>query len=360
MVRISKFQMIAPAIYAILFTALFFVLRELFAGRWLIDPIAFSLGPIDVRWYGIIIAIGILIALEWTSRRAERRGLDRRLVERVSWWAVLGGIVGARLIYVAQNLDYFSAHLDRVGALTDGGLSIHGALIGGALAVWLTIKRSGHSEHPSRRSGLGVEESGLVAHVDPSTLLGMTPKERFFAFTDAAVPGLLLAMILGRFGNLANAELFGPPTGVPWKLFIPVDARPIGLEHVAFYHPTFLYDALLNTLVLIGLLWLERRWLRAPGYPRQGGVEGNAPGRLTLWFFLGIAMTRFTVEFWRLGDTVALGLSLAQWVSLLIAGSCVVLLMFGRYSMDGRTFSSTPPGRVDPCLPAGRPKMRRS
>ncbi|MBI4185702.1 prolipoprotein diacylglyceryl transferase [Candidatus Berkelbacteria bacterium] len=249
------------------------LLMGVFSGRWTIDPVAVSLGPVSIHWYGLIIASAILMALPWVVQRAERRGLDRSTVERVLWWAVIGGVLGARLVFVVQNLDYFGAHLGRILALVDGGLSIHGAILGGAVALRVT---------------LGFD------------------RQNFWRVMDAAVPGLLLGMILGRFGNLANAELFGPPTNQPWKLFIPEVARPPGLEAVAFYHPTFLYDALLNAALLAGLLWIERRW-------------SLAPGRLTLFFLIGIAATRFTVEFWRLGSSVLVGLSLAQLVSVVIA-----------------------------------------
>lgn len=252
----------------------------------MINPIAITFGPLEIRWYGIIIAIGILIALEWTMRRSKARGLELALVERATFAAILGGIVGARLIYVAQNISYFTAHADRILAFTDGGLSIHGALLGGALALFIAI---------------GFD------------------RKQFARIADATMPGLSLAMILGRLGNFANAELFGPPTNLPWKLFIPVASRPTGLADVAFYHPTFLYDIILNSIVLFLLLKFEHKM--------------NKPGQLTLWFFLGIAITRFIVEFWRIGDSTLLGLSLAQIVSVLIASFSASVLMRRRLTL---------------------------
>lgn len=276
--RTSRLQW-GIALSVIASITLFLLLREIFAGRLLLDPIAFAIGPLEVRWYGLIIALAILIALPWTLQRVETRDLDRAAAEGAYWWAVLGGIVGARLIYVLQNLEYFTAHLDRVVALTDGGLSIHGALLGGALALWTAVRFDG---------------------------------KRFLQLADAAVPAVLLGMILGRLGNFANAELFGPPTDLPWQIFIPETARPEGFADIVFYHPTFLYDLILNTVVLMLLLRFERTIKR--------------PGQLTLWFFLGIAITRFIVEFWRLGDSLVGGFSLAQLVSIcIILGSFTLL-----------------------------------
>ncbi|MBI4032638.1 prolipoprotein diacylglyceryl transferase [Candidatus Berkelbacteria bacterium] len=246
----------------------------------MIDPVAFTVGSIDVRWYGIVIAGAVAIALPWAIERARRRGLNPAHTETVLWLAILGGLIGARAGYVIQNLGYFGTHPLDVVQLTTGGLSIHGMLVGGFIAAWIAARRYG------------------VA---------------FVPLADAAVPPMLLGMILGRLGNFANSELFGPPTNVSWKLFIPVNSRPEGMSEIAYYHPTFLYDSLLNTLVLVALLIYERRM--------------HTPGRLTLWFLAGIALTRFIVEFWRLGDVLPIGLTLAQLVSLLLlAGAGLALL----------------------------------
>lgn len=328
MIRISNFVVAAAG--AILLIALFLSLGEVFAGRWIINPVAFTVGLVDVRWYGIFIAAGILIALEWTMRRAKVRGLDLTVVERATFAAILGGIAGARLIYVAQNLGYFTEHTNRIVALTDGGLSIHGALLGGAFGLWLAVKASHakstsqppHSTGSGQAFAKGEVRIPIFRSEGRGEIVGVG--QTFLRIADAAIPGLLLAMILGRLGNFANAELYGPPTDLPWKLFVPVSSRPDGLVDVAFYHPTFLYDMILNGLLLVGLLWAERRWRGAPPPPRH---RRGDPGALTLWFFLGIAITRLVVEFWRLGDSVAFGLSLAQLVSLVIAGAASVTLI---------------------------------
>lgn len=267
----------------------------------MVDPVAFSLGSVDIYWYGFFVALAVALGLPWTLARAARVGLNARQAERVLWVAIAGGVVGARIGYVVQNLAYFGAHPAEIGALSTGGLSIHGALFGGFLA-------------------------GVLA--------ARWYRLEFWRLADASVPAILLGMILGRFGNFTNAELFGPPTDVPWKLFIPVASRPEGMSEIAFYHPTFLYDSMLNTLLLLILLRIDRKAALSSARPvealmSEGGSKGSSvqPGRLTLWFVAGIALTRFLVEFWRLGEVTALGMTPAQLVSLaLLAGAGWLLL----------------------------------
>lgn len=240
---------------------------------------AFSVAGRDVHWYGLIIAASILLALPLTVRRAGVRGIAPAETERAFWWMVVGGVIGARLLYVAQNVPYYAAHVGDVIAVWDGGLAIHGAILGGALAL---------------AAAVGFQRA------------------RFWALADAAVPGLLIGMIAGRFGNFANAELYGLPTDVAWKLYIPETARLPGYELIAYYHPTFLYDALANAVLLVLLLVNESKLRR--------------PSELTLWFFLGIAVTRFVSEIWRIGDDAVGPLSAAQLASVLIALSMSALL----------------------------------
>jgi len=258
-------------------------LAQTFSGELPVDPVALSLGPLHVRWYGLLIAGAILAGIPWLLVRAKQRGLHPQQADAVAWWSVLGGIVGARLVYVLQNLDVFSVQPWSVLAIQDGGLSIHGALVGGAIVAALAAHRY---------------------------------KIEFWKLSDAAAPPILAGMILGRLGNFFNAELFGPPTSVAWKMFVPVGSRPLELLESAFYHPTFLYDALLNGLVLVLLLKTQKTTIFA--------------GELFLRLIAGIALTRFIVEFWRLGETAALGLSSAQLVSILLFGITVMLILIRR------------------------------
>ncbi len=258
--------------------ALGFLLRESFAGRLMVDPVALELGPIAIRWYGILIAVGVGVGVPWTVRRYGSPEVVSR-VEGVLWLAVLGGVVGARLAYVGQNLPEYLAQPATILALSSGGLSIHGMILGGTLTAAIAAK---------------------AARLD------------FWRLADAAVPAVLLGMILGRFGNFTNGELIGTGTTLPWRMLV------VGADGLVGVHPIFLYDALLNSCLLAYLLATEHAFT----------VRGVLFGR----FLLGISVTRFIVEFFRLNDPPSTDrLSLAQYVSLgLLLASLGLLLSLQR------------------------------
>ena len=195
--------------------------------------------PIDIfglHWriqtYAIIILIAIIVAAIWVHRRLNRRGAEPGVVLDVVLWAVPLGIVGARFYHVFTHPnDYFysGANLWNVFAIWDGGNAIFGALLGGAVGVWIAC----------RISGL-----------------------RFTTFADALAPALLLAQAIGRLGNYFNQELFGLPTNLPWGLEISPSntAIPVGLPANTLFQPLFLYEMIWNIIGVVVLLWLERRF----------------------------------------------------------------------------------------------------
>lgn len=200
---------------------------------------SFSIGPLTIHWYAIIIVIGIVVATLVTNHRLTKRGGERWIVIDIAMWAVVLGLVGARLYHVVTHpADYFyeGANLWRVFFIWEGGNAIIGALLGGALGIWIAC----------RNAGL-----------------------RFWSFADALAPGLLLAQAIGRLGNYVNNELFGQPTDLPWGLEIDPDnpAFPVGLPPGTLFHPTFLYEMLWNLVGVALILLLERmfrlRWGKA-------------------------------------------------------------------------------------------------
>jgi prolipoprotein diacylglyceryl transferase len=190
------------------------------------SPLIVELGPLKLRWYGTLIAIGILFAGFIAMRELRRRGRDPDLAYQIASWCVPGGIVGARLYHVATDWDRFSGHLAKIPALWEGGLGLPGVIAGGALGAALG----------ARRAGVPV----LVAF-------------------DCIAPGLIAAQALGRFGNYFNQELFGGPTSLPWALEIDPAHRPAQYAADPTFHPTFLYESVWNLLVCALLLQLSRR-----------------------------------------------------------------------------------------------------
>lgn len=195
--------------------------------------------PIDIfglHWriqtYAIMILIGIVVAALWTSRRLTKRGAEPGVILDILLWAVVLGIIGARLYHVFTHpTDYFypGANLWNVFAIWEGGNAIFGSLIGGAVGIWIAC----------RISGL-----------------------RFWSVADALAPGLLLAQAIGRLGNYFNQELFGLPTNLPWGLQIDAGnkAIPVGLPDNTLFQPLFLYEIIWNVIGVIVILFLERKF----------------------------------------------------------------------------------------------------
>lgn len=262
------------------------------------DPVLLRLGPVEIHWYGLILAAAIAAATWALAGLLRRQGLAQARDEAAAMaMAVLpAGLVGARLAFVVQNLPRFLSEPSRILAFWDGGLSIHGALVGGLLAL---------------------------AWRERST-------RPFLARADLLLTVLPLAQAVGRWGNLFNRELLGYPTQVPWAVAIEPVYRPAAYEASATFHPVFLYESLAN-LVLFGLLW--RRATPAP--PGLSGDQGRRfrPGGQAAGYLMGYGIIRFAVEFIRIGQPIFGGLTLAQWVSLAMVASGWGL---GRWVRTGR------------------------
>jgi len=259
----------------------------------------FELGPLDVRFYGVLIAFGAYLALQWTVKRYEAMDGDPALAERAALAAILFGFLGARIGYVIPRLDRFLADPISILAIWEGGLALFGGLTAGTLAVVVITRRGG----------------GDVARM-----------------ADAVAPGLPLAQAIGRWGNYFNQELYGRPTDLPWAL--EVDARTDRFRDLypdaTTFHPTFLYESLWNVTLVVLLVRLDRQRV----LPR---------GALILVYAVGYGLGRFLTELVRI-DTVEryAGLSRNNWIALLlmIIGVAGLLRMRGArsdVSHDGAT-----------------------
>ncbi|MGB6017029.1 MAG: prolipoprotein diacylglyceryl transferase [Nodosilinea sp.] len=238
-------------------------------------PIAFELGPITFRWYGLLITTGLLLGITLAQRLGQRRGLDPDRVGDLAIWLVLGALPGARLYYVLFEWQRYADRPLSALAIWQGGIAIHGAILGGAIAALLFARRYTLS---------------------------------FWQLADVVAPALVLGQAIGRWGNFFNSEAFGSPTSLPWRVFIPAAQRPPGLANVAYYHPTFLYESLWNLGVLGLVLWLFFWGLRHPGRLKTGTIF--------LVYFTTYSLGRFWIEGLRL-DSLKLGpLRMAQVVSL--------------------------------------------
>jgi phosphatidylglycerol---prolipoprotein diacylglyceryl transferase len=241
--------------------------------------IAFELGPLQIRWYGILMATAILVGFWLAHRRALQESLPADQLVRAAQWAVVAGLVGARLYEVVFNWDYYGRYPGKIVAVWEGGLAMHGGLIVGPLVgAWL-----------ASRWGVPVLRA-----------------------LDVIAPSMILGQAIGRWGNFFNEEAFGAPTDLPWKLYISPSHRPIELRQADFFHPTFLYESLWNLLVFALLV----RWIR----PRLGRYQGAV-----FFSYIGLySLGRFAIESVRL-DSFWIGSfrvgQLASVVGVLVAAA---------------------------------------
>ena len=250
-------------------------------------PLVFQLGPIALRWYGLLIAIAVLLGLSLATRLGRARGIEPSLIADLLPLMVLGAVLGARLYYVLLEWrQYGSNWLDAL-AIWRGGIAIHGALLGGSLAAVLFCRWR---------------------------------RQPFWPLLDVLVPAVALGQAIGRWGNFFNSEAFGLPTDLPWKLFIPLAFRPSEFLDQAYFHPTFLYESIWNLGVCILLLLLFRAASR-------GRIE-LLPGTLSCVYLLAYSSGRVWIEGLRTDPLCLLatppfcegGLRMAQLVSLLLIG----------------------------------------
>ena len=275
------------------------------------SPSSNQLGPLHM--YGLMIAIGVVAAVELGRWRWRARGGNPDDVYAIAFWAVPAGLIGARLYHVVTDWNRLYSggrwHWDAF-KIWEGGLGIPGGMAAGiAVGVWVAHRRGW-------RLSVGL---------------------------DALIPGLPLAQAIGRLGNWWNQELFGGPTSLPWAIEIDPAHRPTDHIGSATFHPTFLYEMLWN-LALFGLLvWVDRK-------------RSVRPGNLLALYVGGYFLGRLWIEAMRI-DTASeiLGLRVNIWLSILgIGGAVVVLVARGLRRrpddsdepyLDGHRWE--PPGAVD-------------
>lgn len=232
------------------------------------NPVAFTIGNITVRWYGILIAAALVIGLCIAVSRADKKGLSQDDVIDFFLAMIPSVIVGARLWYVLFEWDYYSANPSEIVAIWHGGLAIHGGIIAGVIC-------------------------GLIfCHVK---------KISFFKLADTVIPALPLGQAIGRWGNFFNQEAHGVETNLPWA--ITVHDPVMGVVRV---HPTFLYESIWDLLVFLFLILLfEKKWQRRDG-------------EMLFVYFIAYSIGRFFIEGLRTDSLMFFGLRTAQLTSLVL------------------------------------------
>ena len=265
-----------------------------------------NIGPLYIRWYGFLISFALFLGLFLSKKLAKARGINPEYINKLLPSLVFSSIVGARIYYVIFEYRLFSGNnfftyidflnlkikLPSFLAIWEGGIAIHGALIGGFISLLIFCKSN---------------------------------KLHFKTILDLIIPSLILGQSIGRWGNFFNNEAFGLPTNSPWKLFIPIQNRPMEFANYEFFHPTFLYESLWNLIIFFILIYI---------FKRQTKINSVKPGLISCIYLITYSFGRFWIEGLRT-DPLCLGgyppfceggLRIAQFISIFLFSSGLIWL----------------------------------
>lgn len=230
-----------------------------------IDPILAQIGPLAVRWYGLMYVVGIGVGMYVALPYARQRGLEEEKVWSVFWWGLVGGLLGARLYYVVQSdLGAYFMEPWRILAMWEGGMAFFGAIAGAAAGLAIACKRE---------------------------------NVPFWRLMDAGAIFAVVGQAFGRIGNIVNGDVVGYPTDLPWG-FVYSHPRSFVADRAVAYHPAAVYELLFN-IILFGILWSLRFRL-----PR--------PGALFATYVILYSVGQFVLFFWRDNEVILWGLKNAQ------------------------------------------------
>ena len=224
-------------------------------------PVLVEIGPITIRYYGLMYVIAFVVGFVLLTKEVRRKGLSLSKEDLLDLllWTIPAAILGARLYYVAFRWNVYAQHPIDIVKIWEGGLAIHGGVLAGALAVWLFARRK---------------------------------RVRFLALADALAPSLILGQAIGRIGNLMNGDAYGLPTTLPWGIRFPADS-PAGMAYPGLAtHPSMIYEMILNLMVFATLWGMRKR--------------GYRDGFSTAVYFILYAIGRSIVSITR-GDSLWLG-----------------------------------------------------
>lgn len=258
------------------------------------DSLGIHIGPLYVRYYGLILMTGVLAAAFLADREAKRRKKNPEFLWDALPWLVFGGVIGARLwhilfpppsmVAVGYTTKYYLTNPLAAINLPAGGLGIPGAVIGGLLALYWYARRR---------------------------------KQKVLFWIDVITPGLALGQAIGRWGNFVNQELYGAPTDLPWKIFIEPRYRLPEYADVAYYHPLFLYESLWSLASVFFLLWVGRKF-----------SARLKQGDLFLIYLITYPTIRILLDFIRLDAAEVAGINANQTVMAVVLLFAVGMLVY--------------------------------
>ena len=251
------------------------------------NPILLDLGFIQIHWYSLTMLIAIFLAAFLFYKDIKKEKFKEEFLINLIFWTIIWGIVGARLYYVLFELSYYIQHPLEILMTWDGGLAIHGALIGGAIYIFIYCRKK---------------------------------KVNFLKIYDMIAPTLLIAQAIGRWGNFFNGEAHGPITTklTLQNLFIPnfiIEGMNINGN---YYHPTFYYEAAWNIIGFAIIMVLKKE------------IKNLKNGQLTGMYFVWYSLARFFIESLRTDSLMLGSIKIAQLVSILLFLVGLYLIIFSK------------------------------
>ena len=254
------------------------------------EPVLLKIGPISINWYGLLIIGGAVLGLFVILKLIKYYDIKKEMIFDLAFWLAIFCFLGGRIYYVLYaNQYFFTAEnwLD-IFKVWQGGLAIHGVIIGGILTLLVYSYKKNLS---------------------------------FWLLADIFAVLASCAQIFGRWGNYFNQEIFGKPTDLPWGIPIDISNRPLKFMDFEYFHPTFLYESLLSILVFTTLLFLH--WLRI----KKGRIQNY--GNIFLTYLILYSVVRFLMEFLRTDfSPLIFGIRWAQIFSILIILVSLLILFF--------------------------------
>lgn len=249
----------------------------------------FSLGPLQINWYGFFVSLAMLVALFITLKIGEKRKIQKEIILDLFFWVIVFGVLGARLYDVILELPFYLKNPGQIIKIWEGGLAIHGGIIAGLLVIIFFAKKT---------------------------------KISFWKLAAISAPGLALAQAIGRFGNYFNQELFGLPTTLPWGIPITQINRPLEFLGETYFHPTFIYESL-GSLIIFGILtFITYKQLKT----KKEGKSSFDILLVTLYMLL-YSILRFSLEFIRIDySPLIFGLRTPQVISLIMALTAIFIM----------------------------------
>ena len=240
------------------------------------NPIIFSIGTLEIRWYGLMVVLAVVAIIGFALLEAKRTGFPQDVVWDVGLWAVVGGIVGSRLLHIIDRWDYYIYHPDQI--LNFAGLAVWGAVLGGAIAI---------------------------------LIYGLVKKISFWQLGDLATPGAIMGQAIGRVGCLINGCCYGLTCELPFAVIYqnPSSFAPHGIP----LYPTQLFHIIWN-LIGFGVLWGLRKNLKPQG-------------SLFLLWLIFFGAGDFVIRFFREGEPFLFGLPQAQVIDIAIMAIAIPLLI---------------------------------